>query len=98
MPSYRVLWEIDIDADSPRVAAEKAFEYMQLPGTTANAFDVFAQDGAPCHVDLSDDDEEPSHDDSVKYCPDCEKPNQFGELCADCTHEREVADVQGLRN
>lgn len=27
---------------------------------------------------------EPDYDDSVKFCPDCEKPNQFGEQCQDC--------------
>lgn len=29
-------------------------------------------------------------DDSVKYCPDCERPNQFGELCPNCLHDREI--------
>lgn len=32
--------------------------------------------------------EEPDHSDAVKCCPDCERPNQFGELCGDCQHER----------
>jgi hypothetical protein len=31
---------------------------------------------------------EPDHDDSVKCCPDCERPNQFGELCVSCARER----------
>lgn len=26
----------------------------------------------------------PDVDDSVKCCPECEKPNQFGELCQSC--------------
>lgn len=41
---------------------------------------------------------EPDVDDSVKYCPDCERPNQFGELCRDCQNEQafEVAEF-GLR-
>lgn len=30
------------------------------------------------------------HDDSVKCCPDCERPNQFGELCAGCQRERDA--------
>lgn len=34
-------------------------------------------------------DEEPSYDDSVKFCPDCERPNQFGELCFSCRQERQ---------
>lgn len=35
-------------------------------------------------------DEEPSFDDSVKCCPDCERPNQFGELCPQCLRERQA--------
>jgi hypothetical protein len=33
--------------------------------------------------------DEPDHDDSVRCCPDCERPNQFGELCTSCEAERE---------
>jgi len=29
-------------------------------------------------------DTEPGVDDTVRYCPNCEKPNQFGELCGVC--------------
>jgi hypothetical protein len=32
--------------------------------------------------------EAPDIDDSVKCCPDCEGPNQFGELCVTCARER----------
>jgi len=32
---------------------------------------------------------EPDHDDTVHCCPDCERPNQFGELCPSCERERE---------
>lgn len=44
------------------------------------------------------DAEEPEIDDSVNCCPDCERPNQFGELCSNCQDERafEVADF-GVR-
>ena len=34
------------------------------------------------------DDPEPDHDDTVRFCPDCERPNQFGELCPECSRER----------
>ncbi len=30
-----------------------------------------------------------SQDDTVHACPECERPNQFGELCAECTQERD---------
>lgn len=41
----------------------------------------------------ADADPEPDHDDAVRFCPDCEKPNQFGELCQNCQREREVESV-----
>lgn len=30
---------------------------------------------------------EPEIDDAVRFCPECETPNQFGELCARCKDE-----------
>lgn len=33
---------------------------------------------------------EPDHNDEVLCCPDCERPNQFGELCTECEREREL--------
>jgi hypothetical protein len=36
--------------------------------------------------------EEPDHDDSVKFCPDCERPNQFGELCQSCQSDRDAQE------
>jgi hypothetical protein len=41
---------------------------------------------------------DPTYDDSVKFCPDCGRPNQFGELCSSCQQEREIEAVFcGLR-
>lgn len=34
--------------------------------------------------------QEPEFDDSVKCCPDCGKPNQFGELCLKCAREHDI--------
>lgn len=42
-----------------------------------------------------DSEEEPDHDDSVKCCPDCERPNQFGELCDSCRSDRQAEIQQG---
>lgn len=36
------------------------------------------------------DDYPPEPDDSVKCCPECEAPNQFGELCARCRRAIEM--------
>lgn len=55
---YRVMWEIDIEAETPREAAVKAFAAMQREGTTANAFDVQWLGGTPLRVDLSDETDE----------------------------------------
>lgn len=34
--------------------------------------------------------DEPDHNDTVHCCPDCERPNQFGELCPSCQREADV--------
>jgi len=40
-------------------------------------------------ADCCEVDEEPEAiDDGVRFCPDCERPNQFGELCETCVYER----------
>jgi hypothetical protein len=49
---YRVVWEIDISADSPREAAEKALAIQRDPNSTATVFDVTDEGGEPSHIDL----------------------------------------------
>ena len=49
---YLVTWEMDIYADSPREAAEKAWDYMRHPFSTANVFTVVNKDGDRIIVDL----------------------------------------------
>lgn len=42
--------------------------------------------------------QEPDYNDEVLCCPDCERPNQFGELCYSCQSERDrEADEEGQR-
>jgi hypothetical protein len=41
MRTYLVQWEIDIDADSPQEAAERARFYQTKPDTTATVFTIF---------------------------------------------------------
>jgi hypothetical protein len=51
---------------------------------------VLTQDSTQCrgcHDTAPDDEPEPSHDDTVLCCPECEIPNQFGELCFRCQRE-----------
>jgi hypothetical protein len=49
---YRVVWEIDVYADTPLAAAKDAFETMQTPGTTSNYFTVKQKGKKPVNVDL----------------------------------------------
>lgn len=39
-------------------------------------------------------DDEQVVDDSVKSCPDCDRPNQFGELCWQCTRDRQMDEAE----
>lgn len=40
MNSYSVVWAIDIDAESPEEAAQKALQYQRDPNSTATVFNV----------------------------------------------------------
>ncbi len=55
METYRVVWEIDIDADSSEEAAEKARQYQIATDTTATVFDVRNEAGGDRRVDLLED-------------------------------------------
>ena len=56
MPEYRVAWEIDISADSPRKAAEQA-EHYQKNGHYRGAFDVYDEENNKTYIDLEENDE-----------------------------------------
>jgi hypothetical protein len=55
MMSYRVSWEIDLDADSPREAAERALEIHRQPDSIATVFTVADETGNSIQVDLEED-------------------------------------------
>jgi hypothetical protein len=50
--SYRVTWEIEIEADSARDAAKKAQEIQRRPDSTATVFKVERSDGSVAMFDL----------------------------------------------
>jgi len=50
MASYRVVWTIDIEADTPRQAAEKALEIQRDSDSMATCFEVDVSPGYG-HVD-----------------------------------------------
>ena len=54
---YLVTWEIDIYADSPREAAEKAWDHMRAPDSIANVFNVLDKNGVGTIIDLSEEQE-----------------------------------------
>ena len=53
--TYHVLWEIDLDADSPQEAAELALSIMLDSESTATTFDVTDEAGETTRVDLEED-------------------------------------------
>lgn len=54
MKEYFVTWEIDIEADTPREAAEKALAIQRDPTSWAPVFKVFHEDDPDMHtIDLA---------------------------------------------
>jgi len=56
MPSFRVVWEVDVDADTPLEAAHEAFSMLTDPTSTAVVFSVTGPDDAPDKVTIDLDD------------------------------------------
>ena len=53
MPEYTVRWVIDVEADSPKEAAETAFSIQQDPDNIGSNFDVVdSKTGEAVTVDL----------------------------------------------
>jgi hypothetical protein len=59
---YSVRWEIEVEAETPRDAAEKARHYQTKPGSTATVFEVaeihpyaIRRFANPVTIDLSPD-------------------------------------------
>jgi hypothetical protein len=54
MPLYTVIWEIDIDAKTPKEAARKALTIQRDSNSTATVFSVSNQKGTIHTVDLEE--------------------------------------------
>ena len=52
---YLVTWEMDIYADSPWEAAEKAWGHMRALDSSANVFEVIDANGVGTIIDLSEE-------------------------------------------
>jgi len=50
--------------------------------------DIFEDSGY--WADEPIDEEEPDMDDTVHSCPECTRPNQFGEVCSECSRDRDL--------
>lgn len=52
MPQFRVRWEIDIEADTPRAAAKEALDLQRDKDSICNHFTVIPEVGEHIPVDL----------------------------------------------
>lgn len=50
--TYKIIWEIEVDADNPRKAAEEALKIQRDVFSTATVFQVTNMDGNTEMVDL----------------------------------------------
>lgn len=61
---YLVMWEIEVSADSPKEAAQKALDIQRDKTSWATVFNVSDENGESATVDLlADDEEEPEEED-----------------------------------
>ncbi|MGC4052900.1 MAG: hypothetical protein QM757_26530 [Paludibaculum sp.] len=74
------LLRMDIYTVAPEYDDEVA-DVRELVGSIREAMDL---------LPTEEETEEPSQDDTVRCCPNCERPNQFGELCLSCQRESEA--------
>ena len=60
---FRVIWEIDIDAEGPKEAAQQARAIQLTPGMSATVFDVWAHVAGKIHrIDLIEEANRLDHD------------------------------------
>ena len=52
MPDYYVEWSIELKADTPKQAAEKALQIQRDPESFSTVFDVIGSDGEPHRINL----------------------------------------------
>lgn len=54
---YSIIWSIDIEAETPRDAAEEALKIQRDPESTATCFEVMDDEGTVINIDLLKDPE-----------------------------------------
>lgn len=96
MPSYRVTWEIDIEADNPTEAAARALIIQRDndPANSATVFDVVEACGHSHRIDLH-----PDADDEPETCrtDGCDGDPSDGEgwdgYCGNCADVRDPVEA-----
>ncbi len=71
--SYRVEWEMDTEAESPREAAENAWRLMRTEGSIANVFTVIQ---VPTDISVEVDLNEPEEEEETPYNPEDDSVDQ----------------------
>jgi hypothetical protein len=67
-------------------------KYATVPDGLAGSIDLI--DAAIESIENPEPEvQEPEIDDSVHCCPDCERPNQFGEVCDSCRVDRGLEEL-----
>lgn len=77
--------ELFVTEEAARLGAEEAFRAIYQCGV-----DPTYHSQLVWRAEDRSEEEEPAIDDTVRCCPDCERPNQFGELCPSCVRDRET--------
>lgn len=54
MASFRLRWEIDVDADDAAAAARQARDYQLRPGAQVGVFEVADEQGSVVEIDLDE--------------------------------------------
>ena len=94
MQEYRVMWEIDIYANSSKEAAEEALRIQRDEDSIATVFEVKDENGCSQIIDLED---------RFEFCTICEcneidedSPyiDGVGQVCNDCYNERIKNDCE----
>jgi hypothetical protein len=57
MTEYLVEWSIEVSADSPEEAARTALAIQRKHDSSATVFNVYAENGDPVQIDLTEIDE-----------------------------------------
>lgn len=92
MPSFVVEWTIDIDADTPREAAQKALDIQRRVGSSAVVFSLTDENGEQEKIDLDEhEDDDPPHCSRCgNWCP--RNGESYGELCPSCADKTEPSE------